>query len=80
MPAEITLNLTQNYKLTLQDLKEKLVRELGGKLQSMILYGSVARGDFGTESDIDLLLILGDKKLAEKAYEIGYNSDQTCPK
>lgn len=75
MPAEITLNLTKNYKITLKDLKERLVRELGEKLDSIILYGSVARGDFGKESDIDLLLILEDKMLIEKAYEIGYNVD-----
>jgi predicted nucleotidyltransferase len=75
MPAEITLNLTKNYKLTLKDLKESLVRELGEKLNTIILYGSVARGDFGMESDIDLLLILEDNELAEKAYEIGYNID-----
>jgi uncharacterized protein len=75
MPAEIILNLTRNYKLTLQDLKGKLIEELGNKLDSIILYGSVARGDFGLESDIDLLLILEDKKLIEKVYEVGYNVD-----
>lgn len=75
MPTEIILNLTKNYKLTLKDLKERLIQELGEKLGSIILYGSVARGDFGTESDIDLLLISEDKKLIEKAYEIGYNVD-----
>jgi predicted nucleotidyltransferase len=75
MPAEIKLNLTKNYKLTLKDLNERLVRELGDKLDSIILYGSIAREDFGTESDIDLLLILDDKKLAERAFEIGYNVD-----
>jgi uncharacterized protein len=75
MPAEITLNLTKNYKSTLKDLKERLVEELSDKLDSIILYGSIARGDFGSESDIDLLLILEDKKLMEKAYEIGYNVD-----
>ncbi len=75
MPAEIKLNLTKNYKLTLKDLKERLVRELGDKLNSVILYGSIARGNFGKESDIDLLLISNEKKIMEKAYDIGFNVD-----
>jgi uncharacterized protein len=75
MPAEITLNLTKNYKTTLKDLKAILVRELGDKLDSIILYGSVARGTFGMESDIDLLLISDTRKLMEKAYDIGYDVD-----
>jgi len=75
MPVEITPNLTKNYKTTLKDLKASLVRELGDKLDSIILYGSIARGNFGRESDIDLILISKEKKLTEKAYEIGYDVD-----
>jgi uncharacterized protein len=75
MPVKYTFNLTKNYKLTLKNLKERLVNEIGDKFDSIILYGSVARGDFGKESDIDLLLISEDKMLIEKAYEIGYNVD-----
>jgi uncharacterized protein len=75
MPAEITLNLTKNYRLTLKDLKEKLVRELGDQLCSLVLYGSVARGDFNRESDIDILVILKDKKLEEKVSDIRYDVD-----
>jgi uncharacterized protein len=75
MPAEMKINLTNNYKSTLKDLKERLVEELGDKLDSIILYGSVARGDFGSESDIDLLLIVEDKRLIDKVYEIGYGVD-----
>ena len=75
MSAEIILNLTKNYKLTLKDLKERLVRELGDKLDSLILYGSVARGDYGRESDIDILVILEDKKLEDKISDIRYDVD-----
>ncbi len=72
------MNLTRNYKETLRDLKEKLVRELrelGNGLDSLILYGSVARRDFHPESDIDILVILEDKKLEEKASDISYEID-----
>jgi uncharacterized protein len=75
MPAEIELNLTRNYRSTLKDLKESLITELGKSLSSIILYGSIARGDFSKESDIDLLLILKNKYVNEKAYEAGYNVD-----
>jgi uncharacterized protein len=75
MPVELTPNLTKNYKTTLKDLKARLVRELGNKLDSIILYGSIARGHFGKESDIDLLLISTEKKLSEKAYAVGYDVD-----
>jgi uncharacterized protein len=75
VPVELTPNLTKNYKTTLKDLKARLVRELGDKLDSIILYGSIARGNFGRESDIDLLLISHAKKLSEKAYAISYDVD-----
>jgi uncharacterized protein len=75
MHVEITPNLTKNYKTTLKDLKARLVRDLGDKLDSIILYGSIAKGNFGKESDIDLILILNEKKLLEKAYDVGYDVD-----
>jgi uncharacterized protein len=75
MPAVITPNLTKNYKLTLKELKERLVKELGEKLDSLVLYGSVARGDYGRESDIDILVILKYKKLADMASDIRYDLD-----
>jgi hypothetical protein len=75
MPADIKLNLTKNYKLTLKDLNERLVKELGDKLDSIILYGSIARGDYGLESDIDILVILENKKLEDKTSDIRYDID-----
>jgi uncharacterized protein len=75
MPAVITPNLTKNYKLTLKELKERLVKALGEKLDSLVLYGSVARGDYGRESDIDILIILEDKKLEDMASDIRYDID-----
>lgn len=75
MLKEIKLNLTKNYRVTLRDLKEKLIDELGDKLDSLILYGSVARGDFGPESDIDILMILDDSNLRDKVFGIAYDVD-----
>jgi predicted nucleotidyltransferase len=69
------LDLTRNYQLTLKELKDSLVKELGENLDSLVLYGSIARQDFHTESDIDILLILENKKMEEAAFEIAYKID-----
>jgi len=75
MLKEVKLNLTKNYKITLKELKECLIKELGDDLVALILYGSVARGDFGPESDIDILLVIKSKLKAEKASDIKYEID-----
>jgi predicted nucleotidyltransferase len=75
MTVQVSPDLTRNYKITLKDIKSRLLQELRDDLNSIILYGSIARGNFGRESDIDLLLILNGNKLAEKAYETGYDVD-----
>ncbi len=45
------------YKELLNELLDKLKMTCGDNLISFILYGSIARGDFRKDSDIDLLLI-----------------------
>lgn len=48
------------YKGILERFLELLEKTLGDSLVSLVLYGSVARGDAKADSDIDLLLILRD--------------------
>ena len=50
------INLKDNERKALQELKEKLLRKYPGV--EIILYGSKARGDFDKESDIDLLILV----------------------
>jgi len=48
----------QQLVQTMMDrLLQRLLEELGGNLVSVVLYGSVARGSFRPDSDIDLLLV-----------------------
>ena len=43
---------------TIQQCKEVLVRQYGKRLKGVILYGSMARGQATSDSDIDLLVLL----------------------
>jgi predicted nucleotidyltransferase len=45
---------------TLKKLKAKLLRIYGEQIDSIVLYGSQARGDAREDSDIDVLLIFKD--------------------
>lgn len=40
----------------------------GDKLKAVVLYGSYARGDYDSESDIDILLLVDIDKLGIKKY------------
>jgi len=44
----------------LKELKRELLRIYGRQVDSIILYGSQARGDAREDSDIDVLLVLKD--------------------
>jgi len=45
------------YETVLGELKDRLVSELGGQIEAIIVYGSVARGDSHSESDIDVMIV-----------------------
>lgn len=57
---------------TVQSLIEKYVSEIkkiyGTHLRQIILYGSYARGDYGPDSDIDIMILLDISDLELKAY------------
>ncbi|MGQ9498719.1 MAG: nucleotidyltransferase domain-containing protein [Desulfotomaculales bacterium] len=44
----------------LRDLKRGVEKIYGQRLKRIVLYGSHARGDAREDSDVDILLILGD--------------------
>ena len=58
-------------------LKDRLVKELWDRIESIVLYGSVAKNRAHEDSDIDILIVTRDedKKLYDKISEIRTNID-----
>ena len=76
--------MSENINFILQECKNGLLDIFGDKLKQVILYGSYARGDFDSGSDIDIMAlvempendIIGNReKIIELGAEISYNND-----
>jgi len=50
-------HLNSDEVSALEELSSRLTRRLGNEIRQIILFGSKARGDFRSESDIDVLVI-----------------------
>lgn len=53
----------------LQEYIEELQKIYGEHLQKIILYGSRARGDFGDDSDYDIMILTDLDELSQKKYQ-----------
>ena len=51
-------HLPEPYRSLISRLLGELLRLLNGRLKSLVVYGSVARGDCRRDSDVDLLIII----------------------
>jgi predicted nucleotidyltransferase len=49
--------LTPKENRAIQDFIQSLIKNLGGQVLTMTLFGSKARGDSTSDSDIDLLIL-----------------------
>lgn len=61
------------YAKAVAELKDKLVEELGDRIESIVLYGSVAKKKAREDSDIDVLIVVrdeGDKGLYDRISRI----------
>jgi len=67
--------LQGRYEKTLKNFRSRVLNELGDRIQSIIIYGSVARGEATKDSDIDVLVVSKDKKVREKVSDVSYEVD-----
>ncbi|MEM2186292.1 MAG: nucleotidyltransferase domain-containing protein [Thermofilaceae archaeon] len=58
MAAEKVEKLQEPYRSILLELVRALQRRLGSSLVSVVVFGSVARGEARRDSDIDLLIVV----------------------
>ena len=58
----MTTHLT--IKLLLAELRQKIEQFYGDRLKRIILYGSQARGEATADSDIDVMIVLGEMNSA----------------
>jgi len=74
--------MIENYKVLLNQFTELLQREYCTELISVVLYGSVARGDARKDSDIDIIIVLRDApveyyKRTERVWRVLIELEQT---
>lgn len=67
--------LQVKYRDVLKNFRRRVLKRLGEGIDSIILYGSMARGEATKDSDIDILVIGRDKNSWEKVSEIAYEID-----
>ena len=69
--------LEPNERLWLEGYLERLRKAPGGLLKRLVVYGSKARGDAGPDSDVDVLVLVGDvPEAAEEARKLIYVGDE----
>lgn len=75
--------IPNNINIAINEFIKEVNDLLGNRVDKIILYGSYARGDFGDNSDVDIMILtdLSDKeivkyrdKISDIAYEIEYKN------
>ena len=67
--------MTDDIKLIIEEFVKDVKACLGSDVQSIVLYGSYARGDFNAQSDVDILILVKSSDSDIKRYE---NSVYDC--
>lgn len=53
--------MNEQLRPILSELKQRLAEHYGERLESVVLYGSQARGDAAEDSDVDVLIVLNGR-------------------
>lgn len=56
------MKLLEKDKTALEKFKDELTSKYPDRIEKIILYGSHARGDAGQDSDIDVMVVVKDKR------------------
>lgn len=64
-----------NYSWVVERFVERLLKEIGNRIEAIVLYGSVARNEAGQESDIDLLIIIPEGEIRNQVLSVSYDVD-----
>jgi len=64
-----------SYRRVAERVAERLLEEIGDNIEAIVLYGSVARGEAGRDSDIDLLIIVPDGEIRNQVLSVSYDVD-----
>ena len=76
MVSDMPIQTQRLYERVVGELRDRLVANLGDELDTIVLYGSVARREGDVDSDIDLLIIGRNKRaLYERAADIRFATD-----
>lgn len=60
--------MQKNMQYLIQQYVEAIKKIYGSHLRQIILYGSYARGDFCSDSDVDIMILVDMSDLELKAY------------
>lgn len=61
--------MSDNIKLIIEEFVIRVKECLGSDIESIVLYGSYARGDFNAQSDLDIMILVRSSDRDIKQYE-----------
>lgn len=70
------MNQQKLYEKNMREFRDRVIEELDGDIDAIIVYGSVARGKSTEDSDIDILIVSRQKEeIKDKVLDISYDID-----
>lgn len=65
--------MVASHREVFEKFAKTVKNELGGSVKHIILFGSVAREEETNKSDIDVLVVVDDKAIKERIFDIAYD-------
>lgn len=68
-----TIYMRDGHREAFKSFADKIVKNVTG-VERVVLFGSVARGDHGVNSDVDVLIEVGDLSVSSKIEDIAFDT------